>query len=111
MSHKMKIAIIVRSETLDRCTGRGCLNAFSKRIDAFERYGEEAQLVAFTHDGGDLEHKIDNFKKHGVDVVHLSTCMRGKSAGYEALAKRLSRNFDVVGYTHGSFRGRTREAI
>ena len=107
----MKIAIIVRSRTLEKCTGRGCLNAFANRSDAFKSYGKEAELVAFTHDGGDLQHKIENLKRQGVEVVHLSTCLRGKSAGYEALAQKLSRDFDVVGYTHGTFQGRTREAI
>ncbi|TYO99035.1 putative metal-binding protein [Geothermobacter ehrlichii] len=107
----MKIAIIVRRETLDKCTGKGCLNAFFRRIDAFARYGDDAELVAFTQDGGDLEHKIARLKQLGVDVVHLSSCIRGKSPHYEDLAKKLAKDFAVVGYTHGPYRGRTRDAI
>lgn len=107
----MKIAIIVRSETLDKCTAKGCLNAFFKRIDAFAPYAENARLVGFTQDSGDLEKKIAKLKESGVEVVHLSSCLRGKSADYAWLAKRLSLDFAVVGYTHGSFQGRTREAI
>jgi len=107
----MKIAIIVRNETLDKCTGKGCLNAFFQRLDAFVDYDENIQLVGFTQESGDLEKKISKLKELGVDVVHLSSCLRGKSADYQALAERLSQEFAVVGYTHGKFDGRTRQAI
>ncbi len=106
-----KIAIIVRSETLDKCTGKGCLQAFFQRLDAFAPYDEHTQLIGFTQDGGDLEKKIAKLKELGVGVVHLSSCMRGKGDNYEELAKRLSQDFAVVGYTHGKFDGRTRQAI
>ncbi len=107
----LRIAIIVHKATLDKCTGKGCFNAFFQRIDAFAGYDENVQLIAFTHASGDLEHKIANLKKHQVKVVHLSTCLRTKSAGYEALAERLADDFDVVGYTHGSFQGKKRKAV
>ena len=101
----MKIAILVREETMQRCTGRGCLNAFFQRKDAFGRYEDEIELVSFTHAAGDIDRKIEMMIKNGVDVVHLSTCMRGKALNYEALAKRLGEYFDVVGYTHGTEEG------
>ena len=107
----LRIAIIVRKETLDKCTGKGCLNAFFQRIDAFAGYNEHVQLVAFTHESGDLEKKIVNLKKYQVKVVHLSSCLRAGSDGYDALAERLSNDFDVVGYSHGSYQGKTRKAI
>jgi len=106
-----KIAIIVRNETLDKCTAKGCLQAFFQRLDAFATYDDQTQLVGFTQDSGDLEKKIAKLKELGVDVVHLSSCIRGKSDNYEALAERLSQDFAVVGYTHGKFEGRTRRAI
>ena len=106
-----KIAIIVRNETLHNCTGRGCLNAFFQKLDAFAGYDESTQLLSFTHESGDLEKKIATLKANGVDTVHLSSCLRGKSDRYEELAERLARDFDVIGYTHGSFEGRTRRAI
>lgn len=98
----MKIAILVREETADRCIGKGCLNAFCNRKDAFSAYGESVELVGFTHAGGDLDYKIERLKAHQVDVIHLSTCMRAKSDNYEMLIERLSKDFTVVGYTHGS---------
>lgn len=107
----MKIAIIVREETADKCIGKGCLNAFYKRIDAFENYKDDTELIGFTHDGGDLDHKIERLIENGVEVVHLSTCMRSKSQQYEALAQRLSEHFKVVGFSHGSAVGKTRETV
>jgi len=107
----MKIAILVREETLQRCTGKGCLNAFFQRKDAFGRYQDDVELVAFSHVAGDIDRKIEMMIKNGVDVVHLSSCMRGKAANYEALAKYLGKHFDVVGYTHGPENGKEQETI
>lgn len=107
----MKIAILVREETMQRCTGKGCLNAFFQKKDAFARYAGEIELVAFSHADGDIDRKIETMIKNGVNVVHLSTCMRSKAANYEALAERLSQNFDVVGYTHGAENGKVQETI
>jgi predicted metal-binding protein len=109
----MKIAIIVREETLLRCTGGGCINAFFKRIDSFARYSDRAdvELVAFTHHGGDIAKKIAALQQKGVDVIHLSSCLKGKDANYAQLAKRLSEHFDVVGYTHGNELGKSGQTI
>ncbi|MDU2064907.1 MAG: CGGC domain-containing protein [Sporomusaceae bacterium] len=109
----MKIAIIVREETLQRCTGSGCMKAFFQRQDSFARYKgmEEVELVAFTHNGGDMEKKIASLKKKEVDVVHLSSCVRGKDPNYEAWANRLAQDFTVVGYTHGQEVGETKTAL
>ena len=107
----MKIAILVREETMQRCTGKGCLNAFFQRKDAFDGYGNDAELVTFSHAGGDIERKIEMMTKNGVEVVHLSSCMRGKAANYEELAMRLCEHFDVVGYTHGGADGKEQATI
>lgn len=107
----MKIAILVREETMQRCTGKGCLNAFFQRKDAFARYKDDIELVAFSHADGDIDHKITTMIKNGVNVVHLSSCMRGKASNYETLAKYLGEHFDVVGYTHGSEEGKERNTI
>ncbi|MCT4594129.1 MAG: CGGC domain-containing protein [Anaeromicrobium sp.] len=109
----MKIGIIIRKETADRCTGKGCMRAFFKKEDSFKRYEgmEDVELVAFMHSGGDLEYKINKLKELGVDVIHLSTCMRGKYENYEGLAHELSKDFHVVGYTHGSENGKSRDTV
>ena len=105
----MKIAILTRPETMDRCIGKGCMKAFHNRLDAFSAYGPEAELVGFTHSGGDIEHKIARLIEYGVDAVHLSTCLRAKGDDYEGLAARLAAHFNVVGYTHGSAEGKERK--
>lgn len=86
-----------------KCTGSGCLKACFQRLDAFARYGKEAELelIAFTHNGGDIEKKIESLRSKGVDCVHLSSCLGSKAPDYEALARRCSEYFAVVGYTHG----------
>lgn len=108
----MKIGIIIRQETADRCTAKGCMKAFFNKSDSFERYkGKDIELIAFIHSGGDLEYKINKMKENGVEAVHVSTCMRGKYENYEGLIKELSNDFHVVGYTHGSEQGKTRAAL
>ena len=98
----MKIAILVREKTMMHCTGNGCMNAFLKKIDSFARYADQddVELVAFTHSGGDIEKKIAVLQKKGVDVVHLSSCLKEKDDNYEQLYNQLSEKFAVVGYTH-----------
>lgn len=98
----MKIGILVREDTMMRCTGKGCLNALIQRKDAFARYKDEIELMTFTHTGGDLNRKIEKMIEAGIESVHLSSCIRAKSPEYEALIKQLSEYFTVVGYTHGS---------
>ena len=109
----MKVSILVREETLQRCTGKGCLAAFFQKKDAFARYAEEPELelAAFTHAGGDMTHKIEMLRGNGVDVVHLSSCLRSKAKNYEELAEILGRHFDVVGYTHGGENGKEQQTV
>ncbi|MBW2682743.1 MAG: CGGC domain-containing protein [Deltaproteobacteria bacterium] len=105
----MKIAILVREETTDRCTGKGCLRSFFSKTESFARYSDtEVELVGFFHSGGDLDYKLAKMKDAGVQVIHVSTCMRGKYEGYEELVEKIGKDFDVIGYTHGSENGKTR---
>lgn len=98
----MKVGILVREETMAKCTGRGCLNALQKKQDAFAGYQDEIELLTFTHAGGEIDLKIRKMITHGIELVHLSSCMRARSPDYESLANRLSEDFQVIGYTHGS---------
>lgn len=104
----IKIAILVREETTCRCTGKGCLKSFFAKTESFARYkGDEVQLVGFFHSGGDLDYKLQKMKEAGVEVIHVSTCMRGKYPGYRQLVEKISEDFDVIGYTHGSEHGKS----
>ncbi len=110
MTTKKRLAIIVRQETSRNCIGKGCLNAFSQRLDSFESYdGVELELVAFCDNGGpfddpikNIQARIEKFKKYQVDIVHVSTCMRAKCEEYQEILDLMSEHFEVVGYTHGS---------
>ena len=109
IENMLKIAILVRQETTDKCTGKGCLRAFYSKTEGFARYHDtEIELVGFFHSGGDLDYKLKKMKEAGVQVIHVSTCMRGKYEGYGALVKKIGKDFDVIGYTHGSKDGKTR---
>ncbi|MFT5728731.1 MAG: putative metal-binding protein [Desulforhopalus sp.] len=108
----IKIAILIREETTRKCTGQGCLKSFNQRTESFARYqGAEVELVGFFHSGGDLDYKIQKMKDAGVDIIHVSTCMRAKYEGYEELVHSLGKDFDVIGYTHGSKEGKTRSTV
>lgn len=108
----LKIAILVREETALQCTGHGCLCSFFAKKGSFARYrGMEVELIGFFHSGGDLDYKLAKMKEAGVQVIHVSTCMRGKYEGYEQLVKKIGKDFDVVGYTHGSLHGKKRKTV
>ena len=110
IENMLKIAILVRQETTDKCTGKGCLQTFFSKTKSFARYEDtEIELVGFFHSGGDLDYKLSKMKEAGVQVIHVSTCMRGKYEGYEELVEKIGRDFDVIGYTHGSEKGKTRK--
>lgn len=104
----MKIGILVREETMQICTGKGCLNAFFQRKDSFAKYTDDLELLTFTHTGGDLNQKIKSMIQAGIEYVHLSSCLRARSSDYASLVEQLSEYFTVVGYTHGP-EARTRE--
>lgn len=108
----LKVAILVREETSEKCTGKGCLKSFFSKTESFARYrGMDVELIGFFHSGGDLEYKLMKMKEAGVHVIHVSTCMRGKYEDYEALVEKIGKEFDVIGYTHGSPDGKTIKTI
>lgn len=114
-----KIGIFICGDVAERCTANGCLRAFNEKNDAFERYSnEDIILSSFNTCIGcekdplaNLEVKIEKFLKAEIEVVHLSTCIRGRCDHYEAFAVALSQHFDVVGYTHGSKEGKKKNNI
>ncbi len=71
---------VVRCDIVSEvCPGVGCLKAFDKRIELFKEYGDKVRLVGFFTCGGCPGRRVfrlvNNLKKYGVDVVHLSSCM------------------------------------
>lgn len=112
-----KIAIYVCGEVSKKCTANGCLRTFNNKEDSFERY-DECLLVAFNNCNGcdedpvkGLDQKIEKLKKAEVDTVHISTCIRGRCDKYEWFVEQFSKEFDVIGYTHGSSEGKKNNNI
>jgi predicted metal-binding protein len=71
---------VVRCETVSEvCPGVACFKAFNQRKIHFKDYGPDAEIVGFFTCGGcpgrRISRLVDNLKKYGLDVVHLSSCM------------------------------------
>lgn len=103
-----KIGIINCFEVSKRCSGSGCFKAFNNKAASFENYDNESQLLSFVHCNGCSENSIDQvisraerMKEIGVDTIHLSSCIRSNCPWYDEFLSTLSKNFEVVGYTHG----------
>ena len=74
-----KVAV-VRCETVsEACPGVGCFKAFNKRKLKFSDYGPDAEIIGFFTCGGcpgrRIYRLVNSLEKHGVDVIHLSSCM------------------------------------
>lgn len=72
---------VVRCETVSEvCPGVACFKAFNGRKQNFKTYGEDAEIIGYFTCGGcpgrRVSRLVDSLKKHGLDVVHLSSCMK-----------------------------------
>jgi predicted metal-binding protein len=76
---KTRIAV-VRCETVSEvCPGVACFKAFNKRHRHFQGYGDDTEIIGFFTCGGcpgrRVSRLVDSLKKHGLNKVHLSSCM------------------------------------
>ena len=74
-----KMAVVRCEIVSETCPGVGCFKAFNERKSSFEPYDCEAEMIAFFTCGGCSGRRIyrlvNALKKHGLDAVHLSSCM------------------------------------
>jgi predicted metal-binding protein len=94
----------------NRCAGWGCLSAASKGIAYFDEY-DEIELVGFDTCGGcpgkGNTKKIvaigQNLKDHGVEIIHLSSCISGFCPNRNLFIKALANEvgIEVKERTHG----------
>ena len=74
-----KIAVVRCDIVSEVCPGVACFKAFSKRKVHFSEYGKDTEIIGFFTCGGcpgrRVHRLVDSLLKHGVDVVHLSSCM------------------------------------
>ncbi len=93
-----------------RCAGWGCLEAAGKGLAYFDEY-DEIELVAFDTCGGcpgkGNTKKIVGIGKilmeHGVEVIHLSSCISGFCPNRNLFIKALTNEvgIEVKERTHG----------
>ncbi len=74
-----KIAVVRCEIVSETCPGVGCFKAFNERKASFEPYDSRTEMIAFFTCGGCSGRRIyrlvNALKKHGLDAVHLSSCM------------------------------------
>lgn len=74
-----KIAVVRCDIVSETCPGVACFKAFNKRKVHFSQYDKDAEIVGFFTCGGCPGRRVfrlvDSLMKHGVDVIHLSSCM------------------------------------
>lgn len=74
-----KIAIVRCDIVSEVCPGIACFKAFNKRKVHFSNYGKNTEIIGFFTCGGcpgrRVHRLVDSLLKHGVDVIHLSSCM------------------------------------
>jgi predicted metal-binding protein len=99
----IKIAIVRCEIVSEVCPGIACFKAFNCRQLAFEQYGPDAEIIGFFTCGGcsgrRVSRLVEKLIPHGLDVVHLSSCMMLKDdyppCPHKAQIKRSIENKGV----------------
>lgn len=101
-----KIGIIRCNEKSQTCPGTLCFKAIREKTSAFEGYSD-IEIVGFDTCGGcgmgkpdKILRKVENLKTRGVEVIHLSTCMKGNCPAYAMNLDAVSKVIKVKGNTH-----------
>jgi predicted metal-binding protein len=76
---KTRIAI-VRCETVSEvCPGVACFKAFNSRHAHFQEYNDDCEIIGYFTCGGcpgrRVSRLVEKLADHGLDAVHLSSCM------------------------------------
>lgn len=129
MENKVKLIGVIQCDfARERCSGFGCMNSFTQRIDAFTKYPKEAgiMLVPFNCGGCPgrrIPRVVSNLvkrasKKAGIEkdeiVIHLASCMVTDNGHYppcphlDYIGKILKRKGMKV--KKGSYKSKTATA-
>lgn len=102
-----KIGIINCYNQTKKCPGTGCFDAFNKKEASFKNYDSQYVITGFVHCNGCSKdsaklvlERAKSMKDAGIEVIHLSTCMQKLCPRYDEHIEILSKEFDIVGYTH-----------
>ncbi|MBU3092237.1 CGGC domain-containing protein [Clostridium sp. CF011] len=103
-----KIAVLRCFKVSSKCSGSGCIKAFNNKTASFNDYDASLDMVMQIPCSGcnagslkEMLNSSEELKKQGVSSIHLSTCIRATCPYYNEFVKGLSKEFEVVGYTHG----------
>lgn len=81
-----RIAVVRCHTVAEVCPGVGCLTAFAHRKLNFADYGPDTEMIGFFTCGGcsgrRVSRLVEKLLDHGLDVVHLSSCMCMDEADY-----------------------------
>jgi predicted metal-binding protein len=108
VSDMKKIGIINCFKKVQQCVGIYCFNSLNKKKDAFERYAEsDCEIVGFAHCNeccaGSIERikeRAQSLTKAGAETIHISSCIKANCPNYNEFIKTLSKDYDIVEYTH-----------
>ena len=104
-----KIAVLRCFKISSKCSGSGCTKAFNKKTASFNDYEDDSQMLMSIPCSGCSEDSLaevlessKELKNQDVESIHLSTCMRSKCPYYNEFVQELSKDFQVIGYTHAT---------
>lgn len=102
-----KIAIIRCDEKAKTCPGTTCFKVIREKQAAFEKYGDEIELVGFDTCGGcglgkpdKVLQKAEALKERGAEVIHISSCVKSKCPYYVSYVDAVGTISKVEGNTH-----------
>lgn len=101
-----KIGIIRCDEKAKTCPGSLCFKSIYDRSAAFEGY-DNIEIIGFDTCGGcgmgsteKLEKKVEGLRTRGAEVVHLSSCMRGKCPVFSKYLEATEKLITTKSGTH-----------
>jgi predicted metal-binding protein len=102
-----KIAIIRCDEKAKICPGTTCFQVIREKKAAFEKYGDEVEIVGFDTCGGcglgkpdKIIQKAQALKERGAEIIHVSTCVKSKCPYYASYVEAVGKVSKVDGNTH-----------
>ena len=102
-----KIAIIRCEEKAKTCPGTTCFKVIREKKAAFEKYGDEIEIVGLDTCGGcglgkpdKIVQKAEALKERGAEIIHISTCVKSKCPFYASYMEAVGKVSKVDGNTH-----------
>jgi predicted metal-binding protein len=102
-----KIAIIRCEEKSKICPGTTCFKVMREKTAAFEKYGDQIEIIGFDTCGGcglgktdKIAAKVQDLKQRGAEVIHISSCVKKLCPYYTQFVEEAGKHSKVDGSTH-----------